>query len=190
MIIDTVREAIHNFLAYSIDIFNENLHAFYYSIKRLCFYAHTFFDASEAKEYNLFCKLQLLSTKSILSDHEKELFVRTTRRINRIFENEIIRRHSIRMNSLGRWENYQKFEGEERSLVRLHELSEILFLKWECGKNFDDPVQGDFWHAHTKAIKVENLYMLTKAEEIGIPLTRKYLRKALCGSKEASRTPC
>lgn len=169
-------DSINTFFEHSVEAFLVHVDVFYLSVRRLCFHACALFDASERTEQTVFYTLKALSKKSVLTEQEKDSFVQATARINQLFEDDIIRRHTIRLNnSLTGWEQYQNKRGEEKALIRLHELSEILSFKWDYGRDFDDQTPYHFWEAHKRAIKIENVYMSIKAEKMSIPLTLKAL---------------
>ena len=171
------KKKIIYFFNESHEFLNRNLNSLYYLFKRIYFYSRTFINPREKNEYEVIKRLQILSAlpEGELAGRHHEIAT-VIDRVNRLFEDNIIQRHSIRLESPQNWEQFQKFEREERAYVRLHELTEILFLKWDCGKDFDESARPYFWYAHTKAIQVENLYKIIEAQKMGIPLTLKSLQ--------------
>lgn len=111
---------------------------------------------------------------------ESIYFLETVKKVNILFHDRILEAHFDRMAGGNYLAHYNSLNGEEKALVRLHELTEILSFKWDCGRDFfDKHVHKDFHYAHGQAVKVENLYMLIKAREMGISLnitTLEYFR--------------
>lgn len=167
--VSTVLQSAQSFLRWGAE-------SAYFLSKRLRYYACTFVDAAENREYQVFGKLKAFSNKRALSDSDKVRFKETMAKVTQQFNDSLIERHAFRMNSKENWEKFCSIKNpEERALVRLHELVEILSLKWECGKGFDEPVGRDFWFAHTRAISIENHHLILRAEEMGIKLTHRAL---------------
>ncbi len=135
------------------------------------FRAYTLFDKREQEEYRVFCELKEFASTRKLNDS----FERTVQKVNGLFEDTIIQRHSKRMNGPDNYTAFISKQDFEREHVRLHELTEILFLKWDCGRDFDAPIGNSFWHSHLQAIRIENLFSLSKAQAQNIPLTQKAL---------------
>jgi hypothetical protein len=143
-------------------------------LAKLVFHIDALNNTQARMEYKILRKLQNLAKASSLSPKKEASFLRHVANLNALFQDEAIRKHSERLNSLGSWENYKSLTGEEKAVVRLRELSEILSLKWDRGKDFDDLVSTDgedFSFAHGEAVRIENTYTLLKAKEMGLSLS-------------------
>ncbi len=169
---------INNFFTHSFEFCKKQINSLYYLFKRCFFYIRTFVNASERTEYHLFRQLKILSTKTALSDRETAVFMHDAAKLDQRFDDEFIYTHFFRLNDKDSGKEFfasRFIDPNEKTCVRLHELVEILSLKWDYGRDFDEPGMPDFRPAHEQAIKVENLYLLSKAKEMKIPLSLKTL---------------
>lgn len=152
--------------------------SYQFILRKIGFYTRAIVNRKERNEILLFRKLCSLSRKSKLSDIEQACFISTVKKVNHLFTDEIIKTHNVRLhNSIENWKRFQERpENEEKKLIRLHEFSEILSLKWHFGRGFDKPAMQDFLEAHNVAVQVENTHMIVKAKELGLILTTKALQ--------------
>lgn len=154
------------------DLFLANLKSLYYLFARVVFHARTFWNPEEMDEYKIFLNLKIAAYDPKIEINAAD-FEETINKVNKVFNHSHIQQHLKRLNSDTRLLDRSK--GFATELIRLHEIFEMLAMKWDCGISFNEETFCGFWYAHGDAVKLENAYCLLKAQSMGIPLTRKAL---------------
>lgn len=171
----------------SLSLSSINLSAIFKTKKEQCldFSTWIFFrlallwDAGQRAEYRQFYEIKRLSTAENKPEMTK-LFKEKVIALCQKISDESITQHLTRLDPdpLKKGlesQPYFKSTGEEKTLIKAHEVFEMLSMKWEKGLPFNRDRLSEFWPAHQQAIRVENIFHQALALEKGINLTKEAL---------------
>ncbi|KAF3361888.1 hypothetical protein PHSC3_001570 [Chlamydiales bacterium STE3] len=132
-------------------------------------------DPRQRKEYRQFFEIKRLSVVENTPEMVR-LFKEKILALCKTISDESITQHLKRLNhgELGH-QLYFNTSGEEKICIKVHEVFEMLSMKWERGIPFDRDRFSAFWPAHKQAIRVENIFLQALALEKKIPLSKEAL---------------